>query len=356
MVSTCPQGTGKSGRSGWSWQNPFIYLGDVGDSLILQHFWFSFFLLSPLRFCREKKTNLKKPERCFKERFEICSSGPFPSHWVMLELPTGAGSSQKTSPGSSKKPGIAGNAGAGSLLGFLDQDREEGKVEQKVPPKGLILSSGTTFPLEMVLGTAAKVRKGRIKSMSSSRTDPGFAHPSQQSWALFSCSDFPSQTSASPGGSCPDLLSAAPQTPARGSVSSGSRFSIPKHPKWTLLGCTEPLQLCVAHSSGMGVAPVVCLLGVKVSPQVSPRFFSRILQLSPSFPASWCVLILCFILPLRGTAGWCQIFSQTQTGPFSSLFHMEISSSWWEGKEKARGGKTSSSFFFLEPEAQKQHG
>lgn len=74
-------------------------------------------------------------EKGFKKRFEIFSSGPFPSHWLMLELPTGAAPSQKTSPGSSKKPGIAGNAEAGSLLGFSDQDREEGKVGQKMLPK-----------------------------------------------------------------------------------------------------------------------------------------------------------------------------------------------------------------------------
>lgn len=103
----------------------FLYLEDVGDSLILQHFLFcspSFF--PSFRFCQEKKGGgVNKRKKVLRKGLKFAvfaagSGGAGASHR--------SGSFPKTPPVSSKKPGIAGNAGAGSLLGFSGQGRGKG--------------------------------------------------------------------------------------------------------------------------------------------------------------------------------------------------------------------------------------
>lgn len=145
----------------------------------------------------------------------------------------------------------------------------------------------------MVLGAAGKVRRAEEredKIHQEQQNRPGHPPPLQQSWALFSCSDFPSP------GTKLLLLQVA-----RAQIFSMQLQPGTLRPQGALLHPKTSQMDALSLSNCVWLTPVI--LGFKVTPRVSSRCFSRIFRLFPSFPASWCVLILSLTLPVHGTAG-----------------------------------------------------
>lgn len=92
---------------------------------------------------------------------------------------------------------------------------------------------------------------------------------------------------------------------------------------------------------GMGVHPVVCLLGVKVTSQVSPLCSLFLFPDSPALPEFSCTSV-CFnplqSPPLCATAGWCLMWLLQLLARSPACFIWKFpprEASWWEGKEKA---------------------